>query len=177
MYLNKLKINSETILCNLGLGVAGIFYLLTIIVVSSSFSVIREGRMGIIPFMVIAGFCVLIALPFTVIPLSFKRRLYRAEKYNRIFEEDYDGMVSYETFSKLTGFSGSTVRDDIRIMTERRIFRNITYGFAGAMVIMQPSARTDFITVYCPHCGAGVSMRKDGGARCDHCGTYIRTEA
>jgi hypothetical protein len=177
MYLNKLKIGSQNIVCNLCLGFAGIVYFVFLLLFACSFNIIKNIESSAVPFLVLEIIVLMIALPFTLIPLSVKRRLYRAAKYNRIFEEDYDGMVSYETFSKLTGFSGSMVRNDIRIMTENGIFRNITYGFAGAMVIMKPSTETDFVTVYCPNCGAAVNMRKTGGARCDHCGTYIRTEA
>jgi ribosomal protein S27E len=62
-------------------------------------------------------------------------------------------------------------------MYHKKIFKNITYGIEGARIIMKAETGGDFINVDCPNCGAVVTMRSNGGARCAHCGTYLRSES
>ena len=177
MYLNKLKIASSKVLYNILIW-SGIFLaFFTVLCLFATFGELYKGRIYLIAGCFMMGLFGSISALLITIPLSAKARLYRAEKYNRIFEEDYDGMVPYSAFMKLTGFSGSRVRNDIRILTEKNILRNITYGYEGAMVIMKPDTEGDFISVDCPNCGAAVSMRVTGGARCEHCGTYLRSSS
>ena len=178
MYLNKLKIESTKALCNILIGVSSIFWFLMLLFFIYSFTTVPEyGIMALIA----GGICVVflggIASILTFPPIILKGRMYRAEKYNRIFEEDYDGMVPYSALEKLTGFTGSKVRNDIRVLVKRNILRNVTFGWQGAMVIMKPETQGDFIHVDCPNCGAPIPMRTGGGARCEHCGTYLRSES
>ena len=180
MYLNKLKIASTMAICKMLILIGGIVWFITILfMIFTVILAFEEPDKGYVYF--VAGAMALllfggIASALTFPPISLMRRMYRAEKYNRIFEEDTDGMVSYEVFSRLTGFSGRRVRDDIRILTGKNILRNITYGWEGAMIIMKSETVGDFISVDCPNCGAQVPMRVNGGARCQHCGTYMRSE-
>ena len=176
MYLNRLKIESVKFIDNVLLWVAAFIYLFDISCFVVTFTQ-YPGDRG----MQIMGFImslILFLIPTGMVcgSISSKRRLARAEIYNRIFEEDHDGMVSYTNFSKLTGFSTSQVRSDICSLYEKKIFKNITYGIEGAMIIMKAETGGDFINVDCPHCGAVVTMRANGGARCVHCGTYLRSE-
>ena len=181
MYLNKLKMNYTMAVCKVLTVYGGIAWFVTALFITFTFILaFREPGKGDVYF--VAGVMSLLlfggcASALTFIPLSLMRRMYRADKYNSIFEEDTDGMVSYEVFSRLTGYSGKRVRDDIRILTKRNILRNITYGWEGAMVIMRSETEGDFISVDCPNCGASVPMRVNGGARCQHCGTYMRSES
>ena len=178
MYLNKLKIESTKVLCNVLIGISSIFWFLAIMFLIYLFMYLHADGIvarvcGTISTLVFGG----IASALTFPPILLKGKLYRAEKYNRIFEEDYDGMVPYSAFEKLTGYTGQRVRNDIRSLVGRNILRNVTFGWEGAMVIMKPETVGDFINVDCPNCGAQISMRVDGGARCEHCGTYLRSES
>ncbi|MBO6008617.1 MAG: hypothetical protein J6P78_08685 [Lachnospiraceae bacterium] len=178
MYLNKLKIESTKALCNVLIAVGAFFWFLAALFIVFIINYLFvDGMLAIVG----GGFMTLltggIASALTFPPVLLKRRMYRAEKYNRIFEEDYDGMVPYSAFEKLTGFTGQRVRTDIRVLTDKNILRNVTYGLECAMVIMMPDTEGDFISVDCPHCGAQVQMRVGGGARCVHCGTYLRSES
>ena len=178
MYLNKLKIASTKVICNIFITIGAFFWFFAAMFVIFMITHVAEDRMVALAgggFMtVMAGG---LASVFTFPAVLLKGRIYRAEKYNRIFEEDYDGLVPYLAFEKLTGFTGQRVRSDIRVLTDKNILRNVTYGWEGAMVIMKPETEGDFISVDCPHCGAQVQMRVGGGARCVHCGTYLRSES
>ncbi len=177
MYLNKLKIASTKFICNFFISLGMSLWFSTLLMVI--FALLKAGED---PVMFLFGGAMVvcffggIASAFTFPFAMLKKTIYRAEKYNRIFEEDYDGLVSYETFSRLTGYSELKVKNDISILTRKGIFRNVTFGWQGAMVIMMPETQGDFITVDCPHCGSAISMRVNGGARCEHCGTYLRSE-
>ncbi|MCR4791378.1 MAG: hypothetical protein K5871_01370 [Lachnospiraceae bacterium] len=177
MYLNKLKIGSTKAVCTILILIGSVVWFITILFLIFSFRSLDEG----VEYLVAGSMALIlfggVATALTVPPALLIRRMYRAEKYDRIFEEDHDGMVSYEVFSRLTGFSVQKVRSDIRVLTEKNIFRNITYGWEGAMIIMKPETEGDFISVDCPNCGASINMRMNGGARCQHCGTYMRSES
>ncbi|MBO6008140.1 MAG: hypothetical protein J6P78_06215, partial [Lachnospiraceae bacterium] len=94
MYLNKLKIESTKALCNVLIAVGAFFWFLAALFVV--FMIIYLCTVGMLAI-VGGGFMTLltggIASALTFPPILLKRRMYRAEKYNRIFEEDYDGMV------------------------------------------------------------------------------------
>ena len=181
MYLNKLKITSTLTICKILILIGGMAWGMTIMFMIFAVMLAFKDPHNMAVYFVACAMALLmlggISSGLTFPPLILMRRMYRAEKYNRIFEEDTDGMVSYEVFSRLTGFSGKRVRDDIRILTGKNFLRNVTYGWEGAMVIMRPETAGDFISVECPNCGAPVPMRTNGGARCQHCGTYMRSES
>ena len=178
MYLNKLKIESTKALCNRLIARGAFFWFFAAMFIIVMITHVVEDRMvALVGGGFMAALTGGIASALTFPSLLLKGRMYRAEKYNRIFEEDYDGLVPYSAFEKLTGFTGQRVRTDIRVLTEKKILRNVTYGWEGAMVIMMPETEGDFISVDCPHCGAQVRMRVSGGARCAHCGTYLRSES
>lgn len=177
MYLNRLKIGSIQLIDTVLLWVAGFLYFFDVVGFSSTIFELKDDHEMFVVGLVMSTIILFIAVCLTACPIMSKKMLERAEKYNRIFEEDHDGMVSYENFSQLTGFPIQTVRSDIRKMYKKKIFKNITYGFEGAMIIMKADTAGDFINVECPHCGAQVTMRMNGGARCPHCGTYLRSES
>ena len=132
MYLNKLKIASTKVICNIFIAIGAFFWFFAAMFVIFMITHVAEDRMVALAgggFMtVMAGG---LASVFTFPAVLLKGRIYRAEKYNRIFEEDYDGLVPYSAFEKLTGFTGQRVRSDIRVLTDKNILRNVTYGWEG----------------------------------------------
>lgn len=176
MYLNRLKIASLRAFYNTMICVAAFIYFFDLLGLVGTLRHISETNVVLaICIIVIPLLC--IATAIVIFTCRSKSRIYRAEKYNRILEEDNDGFIPYEALSSLTGLSLSTVRNDVRFMTERKIFRNVTYDRKGISVIMKVDTSAEFISVQCPTCGAEVRMRINGGARCSHCGTYLRSEA
>lgn len=178
MYLNRLKIESTKVICNTSLVIAGFIYLIVLICVFAWWSdgTFEDAMYNFAGFLVIS-ILLLVAFALTFPALMVKKRFYRAEKYNRIFEEDHDGMVPYTALASLTGIPRAKVTSDIRALVQSHILKNITYGWEGAMIIMKADTAGDFISVDCPNCGAPVSMRVNGGARCVHCGTYLKSDS
>ena len=173
MYLNNLKIETQRMIYNFIFGIA-IFFL--------GFAIL----MNIMIFTRWDEFWIL--LPTFVIPIYgatagmiiFTQRkkaiLVRAQRYNRVFEEDHDGIVPYDALATLMGLPVQKAKNDIRWMVEHNFLKNIKFDRKCAMIMMKVETSADFITVECPHCGAEVKMRANGGARCSYCGTYMRTE-
>lgn len=176
MYLNRLKIESFRAICNVCLAIAAALLFINGIVISIVIGGVFEEFAYIIVLLILEIPMLLLTLGLGAPALDTKSRILRAEKYNRIFEEDHDGIIPYTALASLTGYSLARVKKDVRIMTDRHIFNNIKYDRNGAMIVMKVDTKTDFITVQCTTCGADVVMRANGGARCSHCGTYLRTE-
>jgi len=179
MYLNKIKIGSLKTLFNILIVGAGFFYFAVLIIILAILDHLEEADSVsyVIAVLVTISFFGLIGTGLLVIALRSKKRLYRSEQYNRIFEEDTDGIIPYEALSSLTGYPIAKVRSDISSMVNHHIFRNIRYDRNCATIIMKIDTGADFLTVTCPTCGADIKMRLNGGARCPHCGTYMRSEA
>ena len=99
MYLNKLKIASTKVICNIFITIGAFFWFFAAMFVIFMITHVAEDRMVALAgggFMtVMAGG---LASVFTFPAVLLKGRIYRAEKYNRIFEEDYDGLVPYSAF-------------------------------------------------------------------------------
>ncbi len=173
MYLNRIKMGSLGVLYNVLMGIGGALAIFAVISFLTAFE--HTELFAVILFMIVVPNLLIVAGLFGF-ALFGKKRLYRAEAYNRIFEEDHDGKIPYEVLSSLTGYSLPRVKNDIAAMTRNGTFRNVTYGRTGAMIIMKAETANDFITVYCPTCAGEVKMRVGGGARCSFCGTYFRSE-
>lgn len=102
-------------------------------------------------------------------------RLSRARIYNSLFEEDHDGILTYESIASMTGQTVPKVIKDLNSYSRSNILINLTMGRNAVRVdLMAPNS--EFLTVVCPHCGAHVNIRKGGGGRCDHCGTFMRAK-
>ena len=101
------------------------------------------------------------------------RRSTRARIYNSLMEEDHDGILTYDSISSMTGIPVPVVIRDIMWFVNHKYLINVTLGRTAVRADIM-SQETEFITVVCPHCGSHVNIRKQGGGRCDHCGTYMR---
>ncbi|MBO4459906.1 MAG: hypothetical protein J5778_04530 [Clostridiales bacterium] len=102
-------------------------------------------------------------------------RLSRARIYNSLFEEDHDGILTYESIASMTGQPVKKVVNDLMFYSNSNILINLTMGRTAVRVDLL-SPNNEFLTVVCPHCGAHVNIRKGGGGRCDHCGTFMRAK-
>ena len=173
MYINRFKMDSVLAICNLVFAITG--FIAVVDILFMMFLLILQDMVLFIFFVFLLPIFLILSGIFAIAWFS-KMRLYRADKYNRIFEEDHDGVIPYEALASLTGFNINRVKKDIGSLTGRNIFKNITFDRKGVRIVMKADTETDFITVDCPTCNAPVKMRVGGGARCDHCGTYMRSE-
>ena len=173
MYLNNLKIETQRMIYNFIFGIAIFFLGVAVLLTMMTFVRLEEFAL-LIPVFIIPLYGA--GTGMTIFSQRKKAILMRAQRYNRVFEEDNDGKVSYGKLSTLMGLSEQKVKNDIRWMIDHNFLKNIKYDRKGATVVMKVETSADFITVECPHCGAEVKMRANGGARCSYCGTYMRTE-
>ena len=102
-------------------------------------------------------------------------RVSKCRIYNSIIEEDHDGIIAYSSIAKMTGRPEVNVIKDIMWLVRERYLINITVGRTAVRVDLLSDER-EFVTVICPTCGAHNTIRRNGGGRCDHCGTFMRVK-
>ena len=102
-------------------------------------------------------------------------KLTRARIYNSIMEEDHDGIITYDSIASMTGYPVSKVVKDLMWFRNRRVLVNMTLGRTALRVDLRADSN-EFIKVVCPECGAHVDIRKGGGGKCNHCGTFMRVK-
>ena len=100
-------------------------------------------------------------------------RVTRCRIYNSIFEEDHDGVIKFSSISAMTGFSEAAVIRDLMWLTKAQYIHNVTLTRTAVVINVLPGENT-FVTVACPTCGAHITIRTNGGGRCEHCGTFMR---
>ena len=101
------------------------------------------------------------------------RRLSRCRLYNSLLEEDHDGIIAYSAAASMTGYTEATVINDLMWFAKHKYLVNVTLGRTAIRVDLLADAN-EFQKVVCPSCGAQVNIRKNGGGKCEHCGTFMR---
>ena len=175
MYLNNVKIGSSKILNGLLIAIValptainGLFALVAM--VSENIDRLTGLFVAAVTFFFFAaGVCLIVWRCMALYKLS------RARIYNSIFEEDHDGIISYESIATMTGLPMPKVIKELMWFTRRDFIRNVTLG-RNAVRVNVLSNEHDFLTVSCPTCGAHVNIRRNGGGRCNHCGTFMRAK-
>jgi len=102
-------------------------------------------------------------------------KITRVRTYNSLIEEDHDGILTYDSISQMTGLPVHVIIKDLMWFTRNGYLINITLGRTALRADVMPGD-TEFMTVICPMCGNHVNIRKLGGGRCDHCGTFMRAK-
>ena len=97
----------------------------------------------------------------------------RARDYNALIEEDHDGILTYESIASMMGISESRVISELMWMNRKDYLVNITLGRTALRVDVLAD-KNEFLKLTCPTCGSLVRVRRTGGGRCDHCGTFVR---
>lgn len=174
MYLNHGRIAASRIVNIFVIIGCGILSFINLLFMSAPFSTSSpvRGTGGLIFagffFMLLAG-CVGIMI-WRIIAL---RRVSRCRIYNSLLEEDHDGILTYDSIASMTGSSVPRIVRDLMWFTGHGFMINITLGREAVRVDLL-SDEKEFIAVSCPSCGAVVNIRKGGGGRCQHCGTFMR---
>lgn len=100
-------------------------------------------------------------------------RVLKCRIYNSIFEEDHDGVIEYSSIASMIGRPEANVIKDLMWLQKEKFIINVTLTRTAVVVNVLPGDNT-FVTVACPTCGAHISIRTNGGGRCEHCGTFMR---
>lgn len=176
MYINNAKIAASKIMNSFVIGVTALVTLINLMFFLASFSesALKYGAMA---FAVGGFFLLLTAVGVAIIiwRVLAVRKFTKARIYNSLIEEDHDGIIDYETFASMTGYSLSQVIKEIMWLYRHGYLINITLGRTAVRVDLR-SDEKEFIKVSCPSCGAHITIRKNGGGRCDHCGTFMRAK-
>ena len=175
MYINTSKIAASKIINAIIIGVCAFFAIKNVVCVI--FSLLSEKIDQRIVAVILASFFAFLLL--SEIGIIIWRsialgRISRCRLYNSIFEEDHDGIITYDSMASMTGFSESAVISDLMFFVKRRYLINVTLGRTAARVDLL-SDEKEFQTVICPSCGAHVNIRRNGGGKCEHCGTFMRS--
>ena len=101
------------------------------------------------------------------------KKLTRTNYYNSLIEGDHDGILTYSSIASMMGIPEYKVVNELMWMQKKGYLANITLGRSALRVDLRAD-QNEFLQLGCPTCGSVVRVRRGGGGRCDHCGTYVR---
>jgi len=101
--------------------------------------------------------------------ISSKKTL-RAQRYGQIFEEDHDGVITFERINEMTGYGIAHVKKDIDWLLKAGYLINAVVDDEKVILWNE----TDFLDIICPTCGAVNQVRFGSSNKCKHCGSYLR---
>ena len=174
MYLNHARLGAYKVANGFiiaACGISAFFNLLFIILIMTS-NHFDHGLAELL-LCLIASSLMSVKIGIIVWRAILMHRITKCRIYNSIIEEDHDGIIAYSSFAKMIGRPEVNVIKDIMWLVKERYLINITVGRTAVRVDLLSDER-EFIQVVCPTCGAHNVIRKNGGGRCDHCGTFMR---
>ena len=98
------------------------------------------------------------------------RRSLRCLRYAPIFEEDHDGIITFERIHEMTGYGVDRIKGDIEWLLRGETLRNAVID--DKKIILW--SETEYIDITCPTCGALNQVRFGSSNKCKHCGSYLR---
>lgn len=174
MYLNTSKIATYKVINAIivaACGIAAVCNCILIIFFLMSTTLERSLATSILTVLLI--FFSLAEIGVIVWRLIVLRRLSRLAIYNSLLEEDHDGIITYSSVASMTGYTEAGIIRDLMWFSDHKYLVNVTLGRTAVRVDLLSGAN-EFMTVVCPSCGAHVNIRKNGGGKCGHCGTFMR---
>ena len=118
-------------------------------------------------------FLMLIKIGIIIWRVILIHRILKCRIYNSIIEEDHDGVIEYASIASMIGRPEANVIKDMMWLVKEKIIINVTLTRTAVVVNMKPGLN-EFVTVACPTCGSHLSINRNGGGRCEHCGTFMR---
>ena len=127
---------------------------------------VSEGEPHMVVVAVIVG---LIALAELISMIWIRKMLERVTRYEMIFEEDHDGVITFARLHEMTGIPEDRIRKDFARYSHSS-FKNVTVD--GDKIII--GTEEDFEEIICPTCGAKNTVRAGSSDKCNNCGSYLR---
>ena len=127
---------------------------------------VSEGEPHMVVVAVIVG---LIALAELISMIWIRKMLERVTRYEMIFEEDHDGVITFARLSELTGIPEDRIRKDMTGPQKHR-FSNVR--IEGDKIIL--GTEDELEDIICPTCGATNRVRAGSSDKCNNCGSYLR---
>ena len=176
MYLNNSRLATSKIVNTFVIIACAFPTLLNILLLLFAFSN-KVNMTGTVLYIYVLIFSLLTAggIALIIWRITAIRKVSRCRIYNSLIEEDHDGIITYDSIASMTGMSVAAVIKDLMWFTKHGFIVNVTLGRTAVRVDVVPGAN-EFIKVSCPSCGAVVNIRKGGGGRCEHCGTFMRAK-
>ena len=176
MYLNKARMAGSKILNGIVIALFALPAIINIFVLVFAFTELDVRKYGIVVHLMMIGlffFMLLFDIGIIIWRVWAIKRLTRARIYNSMFEEDHDGIITYDSIASMTGNSVAGAVKELMWLVNHNYIVNITLGRTAARVDVLPGDN-EFVVLSCPCCGAHVNIRKGGGGKCEHCGTFMR---
>ena len=175
MYLNNSKLTSAKIINGLIIAICSVPAVINVVLLILMTTADDPVFTPAVRIFFNAFFAISLVLQIGIIiwRAIFLHSLTRCMLYNSILEEDHDGIITYSDMASMTGFTEAKVIKDLMSFSRRNYMVNITVGRSAVRVDLL-SDEKEFQVVACPSCGAHVNIRKNGGGRCVHCGTFMR---
>ena len=163
-YFNRKRINGANrglVACYI---LAGIILLPLIVILIAG---LQDGESHMIVTVVI----LLLILSAEVTALALiTHRINRAKRYAPIFEEDHDGIITFERINEMTGYGLERVKKDISWLLQSGYLINAVTD--NEKVILW--SENEYLDITCPTCGAVNQVRFGSSNKCKHCGSYLR---
>lgn len=176
MYLNKVRLATSKIINGGVIVLFALPALFNILVLIFGITELDTKKYGaVVPLLMCAVFFFMLLVDIGVI-IWRTWAIHRASKariYNSLFEEDHDGIITYDSIASMTGNSVAGAVKELMWLVNNHFIVNITLGRTAARVDVLPGDN-EFVVLSCPSCGAQVNIRKGGGGKCEHCGTFMR---
>lgn len=174
MYISNSRIATSKIVNALIIVVCSVLAVKNILVIFFALTIDKIDRRDVAFLLAVFFGFFLLAEAGIIIWRAFSiSRISRCRLYNSIFEEDHDGIITYDSISSMTGYKVSSVIRDLMWFVKHHYLINVTLGTTAARVDLLAEEK-EFQVVVCPSCGAHVNIRKNGGGKCGHCGTFMR---
>ena len=106
----------------------------------------------------------------TFMIIMLKKRAARGRRYATIFEEDHDGIITYERINEMTGYGVERIKKDIRWLISGSFIHNIIVEDDKIRL----KTEDGIMEVICPTCGGVNRIRSDSSDNCEFCGSYLR---
>jgi hypothetical protein len=97
---------------------------------------VAEGEPHMVVVSVIVG---LIALAELISMIWIRKMLERVTRYEMIFEEDHDGIITFERINEMTGYGLEQVKKDIKWLLDRGFLKNAVYD-GEKVILWMPSS-------------------------------------
>ena len=106
----------------------------------------------------------------TFMIIMLKKRAARGRRYATIFEEDHDGIITYERINEMTGYGVERIKKDIRWLIRGSYIHNVIVEDDKIRL----KTEDGIMEVICPTCGGVNRIRSDSSDNCEFCGSYLR---
>ena len=174
MYLNTSKIATYKVINAIVIAACGIPAVCNcVVIIFFMLSTTLERNIATSILTAFFIFATLAEIGVIVWRLITLHRLSKITVYNSLLEEDHDGIIEYSSIASMTGFAESAIIRDLMWFANHKYLVNVTLGRTAIRVDLL-SGENEFMKVVCPSCGAHVNIRRNGGGKCEHCGTFMR---